>query len=157
MLGLETRPFKFFQMVLNKLPVSGEIDSNKVCYICPMGKSRRLPFSNRPYHAQKLTDLWGPALSRQNLDISFNSLLLTIILLMFVWLYRLLNKLDVLATFVEFKKINRLNLTIKTLLMDGGGEFSSGLFMQFLRDNGIGHQISCTYLPQQNGLVERKH
>lgn len=34
---------------------------------------------------------------------------------------------------------NQLNLTVKTLQMDGGGEFTSQLFMQFPQDNGIGH------------------
>ena len=47
--------------------------------------------------------------------------------------------------------------TIKTLRSDGGGEFTSKSFESFLSSNGIQHQISCPYTPQQNGLVERKH
>ena len=47
--------------------------------------------------------------------------------------------------------------TIKTLRLDGGGEYTSKSFESFLCSNGINHQISCPYTPQQNGLVERKH
>ena len=47
--------------------------------------------------------------------------------------------------------------TIKTLRSYGGGEYTSKSFESFLTSNGISHQISCLYTPQQNGLVERKH
>ena len=47
--------------------------------------------------------------------------------------------------------------TIKTLRSNGGGEYTSKSFESFLTSNGINHQISCPYTPQQNGLVERKH
>ena len=47
--------------------------------------------------------------------------------------------------------------TIKTLRSNGGGEYTSKSFESFLCSNGINHQISCPYTPQQNGLVERKH
>ena len=47
--------------------------------------------------------------------------------------------------------------TIKILISNGGGEFTSKSFESFLSSNGIQHQISCPYTPQQNGLVERKH
>ncbi|KAI5341806.1 hypothetical protein L3X38_009681 [Prunus dulcis] len=52
---------------------------------------------------------------------------------------------------------NRFSSSIKQLQIDGGGEFTSKLFLTFLRDHGISHQISCPYTPQQNGVVERKH
>ena len=47
--------------------------------------------------------------------------------------------------------------TIKTLRSNGGGEYTFKSFESFLTSNGINHQISCPYTPQQNGLVERKH
>ena len=52
---------------------------------------------------------------------------------------------------------NRFSSKIQQLQIDGGGEFTSRLFMNFLSDHGISHQISCPYTPQQNGVVERKH
>ncbi|BBG93897.1 hypothetical protein Prudu_002043 [Prunus dulcis] len=40
---------------------------------------------------------------------------------------------------------------------DGGGEYVSKAFTDFLASKGIIHQLSCPYTPQQNGLAERKH
>lgn len=55
--------FDVFRMVSNQrhLPV-GEIDSNKICHICPIGKSCRLFFSNRTYHGQKPLEQLHPYL-----------------------------------------------------------------------------------------------
>ncbi|KAI5343744.1 hypothetical protein L3X38_011620 [Prunus dulcis] len=52
---------------------------------------------------------------------------------------------------------NRFSSSIKQLQINGGGEFTSKLFLTFLRDHGISHQISSPYTPQQNGVVEMKH
>ncbi len=38
---------------------------------------------------------------------------------------------------------------------DGGGEYMSSEFKAFLEDNGIHHQQTCAYTPQQNGVAER--
>ncbi|GJX56459.1 ribonuclease H-like domain-containing protein [Tanacetum coccineum] len=40
---------------------------------------------------------------------------------------------------------------------DNGTEFVNQLFNVFCESNGIIHQTSCSYTPQQNGIVERKH
>lgn len=41
--------------------------------------------------------------------------------------------------------------------MDGGGEFVNKPFFDFLVRYDIQHQLSFPYIPQQNGVVERKH
>ncbi|PKU60143.1 Retrovirus-related Pol polyprotein from transposon TNT 1-94 [Dendrobium catenatum] len=46
---------------------------------------------------------------------------------------------------------------IKIFRSDGGGEYTSTQFQNFLSTNGILHQFSCPHTPQQNGLAERKH
>jgi len=40
---------------------------------------------------------------------------------------------------------------------DNGSEFISGPMKKFYGDQGIVHKISCVGIPQQNGIVERKH
>lgn len=50
-----------------------------------------------------------------------------------------------------------LSLKIKSFKSDGGGEFTSHRFKEFLEINGINHRISCPHTPEQNGAVERKH
>lgn len=40
---------------------------------------------------------------------------------------------------------------------DHGSEFLNKKLAQLFTDNGILHQLSCVYTPQQNGIVERRH
>ncbi|BBN67240.1 hypothetical protein Prudu_20S000300 [Prunus dulcis] len=46
---------------------------------------------------------------------------------------------------------------VQFLQSDGGGEYISHMFKDFLASKGILHQLSCPYTPQQNGLAERKN
>ena len=55
--------------------------------------------------------------------------------------------------FVE-KKIGK---QIKMLRSDGGGEYFSSEFFDFLQKSGIRRQFSCRYTPQQNGVADRKN
>ncbi|CAL2268150.1 unnamed protein product [Prunus armeniaca] len=65
-------------------------------------------------------------------------------------------KSDVLTTFVFFKRFveKQYNHYIKTIQIDGGGEFTNRLFLNFLHEHGITYHISCPYTPEQNGIVE---
>ena len=38
-----------------------------------------------------------------------------------------------------------------------GGEYTSNKFCELLALDGIIHQTSCTYTPEQNGVAKRKH
>ncbi len=54
--------------------------------------------------------------------------------------------------------IQRTNQTmeqIKSLRTDNGGEYISNTFKQYLLENGISHQLTVAYTPQQNGVAER--
>lgn len=46
---------------------------------------------------------------------------------------------------------------IRILRTDGGGEFNSIEFKTYLRENGIQHQITVPYTPQQNGMAGRSN
>ncbi|BBH01204.1 transposable element gene [Prunus dulcis] len=52
---------------------------------------------------------------------------------------------------------NLFSTKIKALQTDGGGEYTSHIFHNFLVTHGIDHRISCPHHPEQNGLAERKH
>ena len=46
---------------------------------------------------------------------------------------------------------------MKCIRSDGGGEYFSNEFFDYLQKNGIQRQFSCRYTPQQNGVAERKN
>ena len=45
---------------------------------------------------------------------------------------------------------------LKTLHTDHGGEYVGCEFEAFLKENGIRHQLSARYTPQQNGVAQIK-
>ncbi|GJZ62009.1 ribonuclease H-like domain-containing protein [Tanacetum coccineum] len=76
-----------------------------------------------------------------------------------VWVYMLKGKdevFDCVLTFYNLIK-NQFGKTVKTFRSDNGTEFVNNVFDKFCIDNGIVHQTTCAYTPQQNGIVERKH
>lgn len=52
---------------------------------------------------------------------------------------------------------NQFHTSIKFLLIDSGGEYISHEFQGYLQQKGIISQRSCPYMPQQNGVAERKN
>ena len=61
--------------------------------------------------------------------------------------------------FRVFKELveNEIDLKIKRLRSDNGGEFTSNEFRDFCKEQGIQRQFSTTRTPKQNGVVERKN
>ncbi|PKU83192.1 Retrovirus-related Pol polyprotein from transposon TNT 1-94 [Dendrobium catenatum] len=68
-------------------------------------------------------------------------------------------KSDAFHKFQQFKlQVEKIfSKSIITFRTDGGKEFVNNEFTKFLTNNGIIHQISRPYTPQQNGIAERKH
>jgi hypothetical protein len=52
---------------------------------------------------------------------------------------------------------NEFGLRIKKIRSDNGTEFKNSQIEGFLEDEGIKHEFSSPYTPQQNGVVERKN
>jgi hypothetical protein len=52
---------------------------------------------------------------------------------------------------------NEFGLRIKNIRSDNGTEFKNSQIEGFLEDEGIKHEFSSPYTPQQNGVVERKN
>ncbi|KAI5339260.1 hypothetical protein L3X38_018532 [Prunus dulcis] len=138
-------------------------DSSSICSACLGGKMSRLPFpvsSDRVVHPfHKLhSDIWGPSPVVSIEDYRYFVLFVDDYTI-FIWMFPLINKSAVYSTFVKFHAFisTQCSASIKILQSDGGGEYQSHLFKQFLTSKGILHQVSCPYTPQQNGLVERKN
>ena len=75
------------------------------------------------------------------------------------WAYFLVEKSKALVTFKYFKKSieKEMDAYIKCLHTDRGGEFTSQDFNDFCKENGIKRQLTATYTPQQNRVIERKN
>jgi hypothetical protein len=52
---------------------------------------------------------------------------------------------------------NEFGLIIKKIRSDNGTEFKNSQIEGFLEEEGIKHEFSSPYTPQQNGIVERKN
>ena len=52
---------------------------------------------------------------------------------------------------------NQLDKKIKRLRSDRDGEYSTNTLEAFCEKNGIIHEVSAPYTPQQNGVAERKN
>jgi hypothetical protein len=76
-----------------------------------------------------------------------------------VWVYFVKHKGEVFQHFLNFKTMveKEKGVSIKCLRSDGGGEYFSKEFSEYLKEHGIQRKYSCSYSPQQNGVAERKN
>jgi hypothetical protein len=52
---------------------------------------------------------------------------------------------------------NEFELKVKKIRSDNGSEFKNQQVEEYLEEEGIKHEFSAPYTPQQNGVVERKN
>lgn len=71
--------------------------------------------------------------------------------------YLMKNKSEVMSFFLTFKALveKQTGLPIKCLRSDGGKEYCNERFSTYLKSEGIVHQVTVPYCPQQNGVSER--
>lgn len=69
------------------------------------------------------------------------------------------SKKEVVVVLKHFTSMvyNQFDVGIKVLRSNNGIEFFNSDMSDLLSKHGIIHQSSCSYIPQQNGVVERKH
>jgi transposase InsO family protein len=69
------------------------------------------------------------------------------------------NKSDVLVCFKIFHKMvqTQYSTIVKVLRSDNGTEYSNRAFGEYLSSQGIQHQTTCPYTPEQNRVAERKN
>jgi transposase InsO family protein len=51
---------------------------------------------------------------------------------------------------------NEFELKVKKIRSDNGSEFKNLQVEEYLEEEGIKHEFSTPYTPQQNGVVERR-
>ncbi|KAM1597308.1 hypothetical protein ACFX1Z_032224 [Malus domestica] len=75
------------------------------------------------------------------------------------WVYFLKEKSAALRVFKEFKALTeaKSNHKLVAVRSDRGGEYTSNDFQAYCKEQGIRHQLTTAYTPQQNGIAERKN
>jgi transposase InsO family protein len=69
------------------------------------------------------------------------------------------DKSETQSTLKRFLRIaqNEFELKVKKIKSDNGSEFKNLRVEEYLEEEGIKHEFSAPYTPQQNGVVERKN
>lgn len=134
-----------------------------ICSSCQMGKSCRLPFISPATRCDEPftkihSDLWGPSPDCST-EIFRYYVIFIDVYSRFTWLYPFKKKSEFFACFIHFHKYVecQFNKKIQKFQSDGGGEYSSDEFRDYLSSHGIIHQVSFPTTPEQNGFEERKH
>ena len=136
---------------------------NLNCQVCHQGKMSKKPFPkirNSPRSSQILelihSDIVGPITPSTVQGCKY---ILTFVddRSHYCWSYLLAHKDDTFSTFVEWKTMVERNTgeKVKTLRTDNGGEYKNHHFQELCKQEGIVHQTSIPYTPQQNGVAER--
>ena len=75
------------------------------------------------------------------------------------YLYLMRYKYEAFERFKEFihEVEKQLGRSIKSLRSNRGGEYLSQVFLDYLRDNEILSQWTPPYMPQHNGVAERRN
>lgn len=135
---------------------------NFVCEGCAYGKHARQPFkkSNRG-HLQAgdivYSDVCGP-FSEPSVQGMRYFVIFKDGATSFRYIYFIKNKSDVLNCFIKYnaKIKTKFMHSVRTLHSDNGGEYKNVEFKEYLESEGITHELTAPYTPEQNGRAERE-
>jgi transposase InsO family protein len=139
-------------------------EKDRACSACQAGKQvgvhhphKNIMTTDRPLELLHM-DLFGPI---AYISISGSKYCLVIVddYSRFTWVFFLQEKSQTQETLKGFLKRaqNEFGLRIKKIRSDNGTEFKNSQIEGFLEEEGIKHEFSSPYTPQQNGVVERKN
>lgn len=69
------------------------------------------------------------------------------------------NKSDVMEVFKKYNNIvkNKYVHGVRTLHTDNGRDYVNKVFKDYLEKEGIVHELTAPYTPEQNGRIEREN
>ena len=151
------------QEIVTGLPIFKVADMQRVCEACQLGKQARSSFPHDKHVSRNVlevvhSDVWGPAKTA-----SMGGCIFYVTFIddhtRKVWVYFMKEKSEVFSHFQNFKSMaeKQTGKYVQCLRSDGGGEYFSNEFSNFLKKHGIQRQFSCRYTPQQNGVAEQKN
>ncbi|CAL8994835.1 unnamed protein product [Prunus brigantina] len=152
-----------YYLQLPAAAVRGSCDESSFnCETCVMAKSHRTVFplsNNKAALSFELvhSDVWGLARVTSHGFRWFVTFIDDCTRL--TWVYLMKNKHDVASLLPEFCAMvsTQFHVSVKVFRTDNGGEYVNHTLTQFFRDQGIIHQTTTPFTPQQNGVSERKN
>lgn len=158
-----TTKLKELKGLVNGVDISAETEVT-FCEGCVEGKLAKKPFKSiggiRSKRKMQLihSDVCGPM---QNESVNGAKYFVTFIddFSRCCKVYFMKQKNEVLSKFKEFEKTlsNECGQSITKLRTDNGGEYISKEFEEYLKAQGIHHEMTVPHSPQQNGVAERKN
>ncbi|KAK4386664.1 Retrovirus-related Pol polyprotein from transposon TNT 1-94 [Sesamum angolense] len=134
------------------------------CEACLQGKQHKKPFpSGTSWRAKAVlelihTDVCGPMRTPSHEQNRYFILFIDDYSRM-TWVYFMREKSEVFKVFKKFKNLveKQSGRSIKVLRSDRGKEYNNSEFDKFCEEEGIEHQTTVSYNPQQNEVSERKN
>ena len=139
-------------------------EKDRPCAACQAGKqvggahhSKNVMTTSRPLELLHM-DLFGPV-AYLSIGGSKYGLVIVDDFSRFTWVFFLQDKSETQGTLKRFlrRAQNEFELKVKKIRSDNGSEFKNLQVEEFLEEEGIKHEFSAPYTPQQNGVVERKN
>jgi transposase InsO family protein len=138
-------------------------EKDRICSACQAGKQvgahhphKNIMMTDMPLELLHI-DLFGP-IAYISIGRSKYCLVIVDDYSRFTWVFFLQEKSQTQETLKGFLRWaqNEFGLRIKKIRSDNGTEFKNSKIEGFLEDEGIKHEFSSPYAPQQNGVVERR-
>jgi transposase InsO family protein len=141
-----------------------KFEKDKPCSTCQAGKQVANTHPTKAYMSTSRVlellhmDLFGPT-TYKSLGGNLYCLVIVDDYLRYTWVFFLHDKTEVTACFKKFAKRaqNEFDMKIKKIRSDNRKEFVNTNIEEYYDEVGIKHEVSATYTPQQNGVVERKN
>ena len=141
-----------------------QFEKDRPCAACQAGKqvggahhSKNVMTTSRPLELLHM-DLFGPV-AYLSIGGSKYGLVIVDDFSRFTWVFFLQDKSETQGTLKRFlrRAQNEFELKVKKIRSDNGSEFKNLQVEEYLEEEGIKHEFSAPYTPQQNGVVERKN
>ena len=139
-------------------------EKDRPCAACQAGKqvgsshhAKNVMTTSRPLELLHM-DLFGPV-AYLSIGGSKYGLVIVDDFSRFTWVFFLQDKSETQGTLKRFlrRAQNEFELKVKKIRSDNGSEFKNLQVEELLEEEGIKHEFSAPYTPQQNGVVERKN
>jgi transposase InsO family protein len=139
-------------------------EKDRICSACQVGKQvgvhhphKNIITTDRPLELLHM-DLFG-LIAYISIGGSKYCLVIVDNYSRFTWVFFLQEKSQTQETLKRFLRQaqNEFGLRIKKIRRDNRTEFKNSQIKGFLQEEGIKHEFSSPYTPQQNGVVERKN